>query len=135
MADKDRGKGLAVGAVIGAIAGVITGILFAPKSGKETRQDIKDGASKASDKLQVEAAKVQKEAKQLITKVEKIAKEKSGKASETAKRHATKAKKSANDLKTVVSSFKAGEASDKDLNDAIKKVKSARTSLKNFLKK
>ena len=31
----------AVGAMIGAIAGAIAGVLAAPKSGKETRADIK----------------------------------------------------------------------------------------------
>ncbi len=37
-------KLLPVGAVIGAIAGVIAGVLTAPKSGKETRADIKKKA-------------------------------------------------------------------------------------------
>jgi len=34
------------GFVVGSIAGAITGILFAPKSGKETRQEIYDSAEK-----------------------------------------------------------------------------------------
>ena len=33
-------KGLILGAIIGATAGAITALLFAPKSGKELRQDI-----------------------------------------------------------------------------------------------
>lgn len=32
---------LAAGAVLGAIGGALAGVLFAPKSGKETREDIK----------------------------------------------------------------------------------------------
>ena len=39
-----------VGIVIGAVVGAITVILFAPKSGKETRKDIKDYAAKMKDK-------------------------------------------------------------------------------------
>lgn len=35
---------LAVGALFGAIAGFVTGILIAPKSGKETRTDLKNAA-------------------------------------------------------------------------------------------
>jgi gas vesicle protein len=38
------GKKLALGAVVGAVAGVVVGVLMAPKSGKETRGDIKKRA-------------------------------------------------------------------------------------------
>ena len=133
--DKQEKKGLAIGAVIGAIAGVVTGILFAPKSGKETRQGIKDEASKINKDLRAEIEKLQKEAKVLIAKVEAKAKSKTGIVATTAKKHVKQAKHSAESLATVVKSFNAGESSDKDLNAAIKKVKAARTSLKAFLKK
>lgn len=39
-----KGTGLALGAVIGAAVGVVAGVLTAPKSGKETRADIKQKA-------------------------------------------------------------------------------------------
>lgn len=39
-----KGK-FAVGALIGAVAGVIAGVLTAPKSGKDTRADIKTKAT------------------------------------------------------------------------------------------
>lgn len=49
------GKKLAIGAIVGAAVGVVAGILTAPKSGKETRDDIKE---KADDlKLQAVAKK------------------------------------------------------------------------------
>lgn len=35
----------ALGAVVGGVAGIIAGILTAPKSGKETRTNIKEKAS------------------------------------------------------------------------------------------
>ncbi len=41
---------LALGAVVGAAVGVAAGILTAPKSGKETRDDIKKKAVDAKDK-------------------------------------------------------------------------------------
>ncbi len=62
---KERGKKMskkskfAVGAAIGAIVGVAAGILTAPKSGKETRDDIK----KKTDEAKVEVDKRAKEAK------------------------------------------------------------------------
>lgn len=37
-------SGLTLGVIIGAAAGIIAGLLTAPKSGKETRQDIKKHA-------------------------------------------------------------------------------------------
>lgn len=44
------GKKLAIGAVIGAAVGVAAGILTAPKSGRETRDDIRKKANDAKDK-------------------------------------------------------------------------------------
>ena len=44
-----KGKLLA-GAVIGAAAGVVAGILTAPKSGRETREDIKTKANEMKHK-------------------------------------------------------------------------------------
>jgi gas vesicle protein len=51
MYSNDNEKsGLAIGSlVIGAIAGAIAGILFAPKSGKETRGDLKDTLTQVKD--------------------------------------------------------------------------------------
>lgn len=52
-----KGK-FAIGALIGVAAGFITGILTAPKSGKETRQDIKEASAKAKDVAVEKAAEV-----------------------------------------------------------------------------
>lgn len=49
----------AFGAVLGIAAGVIAGILTAPKSGKETRADIKDKASELKQKSFHQAKHVQ----------------------------------------------------------------------------
>ncbi|MBO4854800.1 YtxH domain-containing protein [Candidatus Saccharibacteria bacterium] len=43
---KGNGK-FFLGAVCGAIAGAIAGVVLAPKSGKETREDIKAASDKA----------------------------------------------------------------------------------------
>ena len=48
--DKKSGAGkFALGALIGAAVGTVAGILTAPKSGKETRDDIKRKAGEAKD--------------------------------------------------------------------------------------
>lgn len=48
-----------IGVVVGVLAGAIAGLLTAPKSGKETRADLK----KKSEELRLEAAKQSKLAK------------------------------------------------------------------------
>lgn len=47
-AKKNLKKGLALGTIFGAAAGLVGGILFAPKSGKEMRAQIKDNAADVS---------------------------------------------------------------------------------------
>lgn len=46
-----KAKVAVTGAAIGTLAGVLGGVLFAPKSGKETRNDIKEGSKVAVQKL------------------------------------------------------------------------------------
>lgn len=50
-------KFLPIAAVVGAVAGVIAGVLVAPKSGKETRADIKTKANELKDKAEAEVGK------------------------------------------------------------------------------
>jgi gas vesicle protein len=52
------GKKLALGAVVGAVAGVVAGVLMAPKSGKETRSDIKKKAGDLKEKAEKTAKSV-----------------------------------------------------------------------------
>ena len=59
-----KGK-FALGAIFGALAGVIAGVLTAPKSGKETRADLKVKA----DELKTQAAKKADEVKSKSEKV------------------------------------------------------------------
>ena len=46
-------KKLAIGAIVGAIAGLAAGVLTAPKSGRETRDDIKKKAEEMKDKAKL----------------------------------------------------------------------------------
>lgn len=71
-----KGK-YAVGALIGAFAGFVTGVLLAPKSGKETREEIKVKANKAKDEAVIKAKDIRKKAgdaaEDAIEKTEKVA--------------------------------------------------------------
>ncbi len=55
--DKKTMKGVGVGLAVGALAGAVAGILFAPKSGKETREDIKNYLEEMKDKIAQELDK------------------------------------------------------------------------------
>jgi gas vesicle protein len=60
-----KGTDLALGAIIGAAVGVVAGVLTAPKSGKETRDDIKQ----KSGELKGQATKTRDD---LLFKAEEI---------------------------------------------------------------
>jgi gas vesicle protein len=130
---KERSKGLALGAAIGAVAGVITGILFAPKSGKETREDIKDAAANARNRLLEESKVLQAELRAVIDKVEITAKDASSKASEALKQALETAKEALDDLITKTKAAKDGN--DPDFNMAKKKAEEAQKALQKFIKK
>lgn len=59
----------ALGALIGAVAGVVTGILTAPKSGKETRADIKAKSAELKDVATEKAGQVKDKAVKLTEDV------------------------------------------------------------------
>ena len=50
-AKKKKGGKFAIGAGIGTLIGVGLGMLFAPKSGKETREEIAEGAKNTADAI------------------------------------------------------------------------------------
>jgi gas vesicle protein len=130
-----RTKRWAIGAMIAAIAGFIAGILTAPKSGKETRKDIKDAAEHG-------VAEAEKQLKKLHTQMADTI----GKAKEkadTLKGTAKKDLQTAIDKTTVVkekarellSALHEGGAEDKDLQKAINDANKAVEHLKTYLKK
>lgn len=67
MADESRGQGLAW-FLAGIGVGALIGILYAPKSGKETREDLAQGAREGTDYLR---AKSRQAAQQVGTFVDK----------------------------------------------------------------
>ncbi|MCR2806496.1 YtxH domain-containing protein [Paenibacillus soyae] len=58
MSTRKDSKGFLLGALAGGIIGSVTALLFAPKSGKELRQDISAGAQKVGDTTLYAANKV-----------------------------------------------------------------------------
>jgi gas vesicle protein len=130
-----RTKRWALGAMIAAVAGYIAGLLTAPKSGKETRQDIKDTAEHG-------IAEAEKQLKKLHTQMADTIGQAKEKAV-TLKGTAQKDLQVAIDKTTVVkekarellSALHEGGAEDKDLQKAINDANKAVDHLKTYLKK
>lgn len=132
---KKATKKIAIGAAIAGVAGYLAGILTAPKSGKETRKDIQNTAIKAKTEAEKQLKKAHSELGELIEK----GKKNTAKLQDTAKAQfsvilsrAQGAKEKARDM---LSAIHEGAADDNDLQQAIKDVNDAITSLKSYLDK
>ena len=128
-------RNLAVGTILVAAAGYIAGLLTAPKSGRETRKDIRKAALKAKNeaerKLKIahsELITVLDQATELMQRSKHKASDEFNKAIEQAKRIRTK-------TRVVLSAIHEGEAEDKDLNEAFQEVKAASKHLKQYVAK
>jgi gas vesicle protein len=128
-------KNVAIGAAIAGVAGYVAGILTAPKSGKETRQDIKDKAIKTK----LEAEKKLKTLHSQLDDLLKQGKDASSRLSDTAKAEWDKLAKSAiaskDKVRAVLSSIHEGGTEDKDLQQAISDASTAVSHIKDYLAK
>ena len=128
-------KKVAIGSAIAAFAGYIARILTAPKSGKETRSDIKDAANRT-------VAEAEKELKKLHTELAKVlkqAKANGDKLSVKAKKELdaliVKAKDAKEKTRELLSAIHEGGADNKELDKAIKDANDSIEHLKQYLKK
>jgi gas vesicle protein len=132
---KKSTKRLAVGTLVAVAAGYIAGILTAPKSGKETRKDIKDTAARSITVAEKELKQLHTELADLLGK----AREQAGKASGKAKTELNSAIESSKVAKEkareILSAVHEGDTDDKDLKKAITEAKNAIDHLKTYLKR
>jgi gas vesicle protein len=133
---QDKGevvKKVAIGAAITAVLGYIAGILTAPKSGKETRDDIKNKAQDTYAAAEKELKKLHTELTDVIDEVsDRITSFKNNKDVSGALDKGRDAKQKARE---VLSTLHEGEASDKDLKKAISDATKAIEHLRDFLRK
>lgn len=131
---KDTVKKFAIGTFFAAIAGYVAGILTAPKSGKETRQDIKNKAAETYAAAEKELKKLHTELTDVIDQVsDKISSFKNSKAVSDALDKGRDAKQKAREVLSVL--HEGGESDDKDLQKAIKDATAAIEHLRDFLRK
>lgn len=128
-------KRLAIGAVLAGVAGYVAGILTAPKSGKETREDIKTAAERGM-------AEAEKQLKRLHTQMNDViaqAKEKvltlRGSAEKDLQNAIDKAAVAKEKARDLLSALHEGGAEDKDLKKAIEDANKAISHLRSYLSK
>ncbi|HEY4160693.1 MAG TPA: YtxH domain-containing protein [Candidatus Saccharimonadales bacterium] len=126
-------KAFAVGAALSALAGYVAGILTAPKSGRETRADIRDRAQASYATAEKELKKLHTELTDVLNEVgDRIESFKNRRDVDEALKKGRHAKQKARE---VLSTLHEGEAEDTDLRKAIKDATDAIEHLRNFLKK
>jgi gas vesicle protein len=128
------GRKIAIGSALAGLAGYVAGILTAPKSGKQTRKDITDKATDLKDDTQDQLQDLHDELKGLIksTKLKTVALSSSARAEFN--EAVVRAKDAQNKAAQVLKAAKAGEASDPDLNKAVKQARQAIKNLGKYLK-
>lgn len=124
-----------LGAIVAGIIGYIAGVLTAPKSGKETREDIKVAASKGIAEAEKQLKKVHTELSAVLADATAKADQLSGKAKEELERLAQKAAKAKEKVRVALSAIHDGKADDEDLDKALKEAKDSLSALKTYLKK
>lgn len=131
---KKTGK-FALGAIAAAVGGYVAGVLTAPKSGKETREDIKDTAVKA----RIEAERRLKVAHSELQDMVKKAQDKLSTTTEKSKQGMQdaieKAKGAQGKAKDLLTALHEGDSDDKDLQKAIKEAEQSVEHLKKYVTK
>jgi gas vesicle protein len=132
--DEHIGRKVAIGSVVAGAVGYLAGVLTAPKSGKQTRKDIANKAGDIVGDTEDQLQDLNDELKDLIksTKDKTIALSSSARAEFN--EAVVKAKDAQNKSTQVLKAAKAGEASDPDLNKAVKQARQAIKNLGKFLK-
>jgi gas vesicle protein len=133
--DNNTGKKIAIGAAVAGVAGFVTGILTAPKSGKETRKDIKNTANNVKREAEKKLKELSAELTDLIGKGQKLAKEQGSKAKAGLDIALKQAQDAQLKVKVVISALKSGETDEPELKKAIAEAKKARDELVKYFKK
>lgn len=126
-------KVVAIGAALSALAGYVAGILTAPKSGKETRADIRDKAQKTYSVTEKQLKTLHTELGDLINEISgRINTFKNSKEVSDALDKGRDAKQKAREILSVMHD---GEADDKELKKAVQDATDAIEHLRNYLRK
>lgn len=132
---KETGKKVAVGAAVAGLVGYAVGILTAPKSGKETREDIKHTATKAKTEAEKKLKELHSELNRQLELARKKGAKLTGKARDEFDRAIASADVVKEKVRVMLSALHEGDADDPELKQALKDAKDALKQLEKFVKK
>lgn len=126
-------KRFALGTLFAAAVGYIAGILTAPKSGKETRADIKHAAEVSIREAEKRLKQLHTQLNHLISEAQDHAKTLKGKAQKELTEAIGLTKLAKEKAREILSAVHEGDADDKELKKAIQDANKAIDHLKKYL--
>jgi gas vesicle protein len=128
-------KMFAIGAAVSALAGYLAGILTAPKSGRETRADIRTKAEASYSLAEKQLKKLHTELTDVMNEVSDHIVSFKGRREKDVDEALNRGREVKQKAREVLSTLHDGEADDEDLRRAIKDATDAIEHLRDFLKK
>jgi gas vesicle protein len=132
---KHEGRKLAVGALVAGAAGFVAGLLTAPKSGKETREDIKQATTSAVRAVEKQLKVAHTEIQELVVKVREEAETRGKGAKKEAEELLKRGAEAQKRVKEILTAIHDGTADDPELQAAMKEAAAAKKHLQKFLTK
>ncbi len=131
----DNLKRLAIGGAVAAVAGYLAGLLTAPKSGRETREDIKKTTNASMAQAEKELKKLNTDLGKAIDEARIKGDKLGAKARNDMSEAVDKAKDTKEKVREVISAIHEGDAEDVDLKKAVKEANKALDHLREYFKK
>ncbi len=128
-------KRFILGTIVAAFTGYIAGILTAPKSGKETREDVKEAAVNTVKAGEKQLKRLEAEIESLLAQAKDLAAKVSGKTKINLDEAMAKVEVARDKARKVLSAVSSGEVEDKDLQKAVDEATKAVDHLRSFLSK
>lgn len=128
-------KKLIVAAGIAGLAGYLAGLLTAPKSGRETREDLKQAAKSGAGGAEKQLKKMVAELGDVLDEAKKRGADLGDRGRKELDDLVDKARQAREKAREVVSAVHEGDAQDEDLKAAVTQANSALNHLREYLKK
>lgn len=128
-------KTIAIGTLIAGAAGYVAGLLTAPKSGRETRKDLKIAADRTISETEKHLKKLNHELSDLLDEAKSRGNDVKGKAKSELDDLTEMGNSAKQKARELLSALHEGDADDKDLKKAMNEASKAITHLRKYLKK